>query len=615
MVAATPVDTAINPNNAAQRVVLWGNGRIDSYGGLPQVTDGPNWYQRVDQQVGVAIHITNWTTLAGYILDIQGGFQAFGGAPDIPVDEAGFTLGLPYVQERRYCDWSWNPSGATSGYVIDVYGEIFEFGGEPDSGRAAIFTTPAVKGFKMRWAPSKAAVILDASGAVWMHWDATAPTNPPPYFRGRDVARDLAVTAWAPAAGYVLTGDGAAHSFGGSASSMVAGPYRAGQDVARELNVLSVSNPTRLWQVHSGGQSYEYVASTPPTVTAGGISGSPAATVTDTTRPTLAWSYTDPQGDSQAAWELLVFTQAYVNGRTMTDPNMWQADALVKASGINRTTRGITTPIDLGNGTYRMYVRAKDTAGQWSAWSNRGWTQNVPPPATPTNLTATASESGHLVALSVSATTGGTAAFVRFESSDDAGVTWAPVVGADARPIAATVTATDRFIPLGVTRTYRAVAYNTAPRVRSLPSATATATVTDRAHLLHALDNPALGGRIRVQEPYEWTRQVVAGVFQGIGAEYPTVVRDAGGPKAARGTLRLLSLDAATWAVIEALAESASTLVYRDPFGVVRYCEVVGDWPRRQVRAAPTEQEVTPLRHMHTTDLPLVEVAPPAAAT
>jgi hypothetical protein len=48
---------------------------------------------------------------------------------------------------------------------------------------------------------------------------------------------------------------------------------------------------------------------------------------------------------------------------------------------------------------------------------------------------------------------------------------------------------------------------------------------------------------------------------------------------------------------------SASTLVYRDPYGEVGYYKVVGDWSRTWKKAAGAQ--------MHTTKLPLVEVAPP----
>ena len=283
--------------------------------------------------------------------------------------------------------------------------------------------------------------------------------------------------------------------------------------------------------------------------------------------------------------------------------------------GINRTTRGITCPVDLPNGQYRMYVRAKDTAGQWSPWSSRGWTQNVPLPVTPTGMSAAphADPTRFQVQLAVNATVGGVATLVRFEFSDDQGLTWFPVRRAAAVPLAATTLGVDRDAPLGRTRAYRARAYSTAPRTASAPSAATTARLERLTYVLTSTADPNLGGEVHAVDPSEWTRTAEAGVFQGLGADYPIVVSD-GAPKARRLTLTINTQDRGQWETVKALAESDSTLVYRDAFGEVVYCRLVGDWSRRQIPAAALIGEVTPLRHLHTTPLPLVEVAPPVDA-
>lgn len=722
MVAATPVAVVANPNNKEQRLVLWGNGIIVAYGGAVPVA-GPNFVHRVDQQVCQDIHITNWATSAGYVLDRSGAFHEIGGAPEIARDATGTwgnTLGLPYLpEEYRYCGWSWNTNFSTPrGYVIDLYGELFEFGGEPDAPRGGPrFGGPAVKGFAMQWNPdgTKYAITMDKSGALWGDFGATFGTPAAPYFPGRDVTRDLVVTAWQPARGYVLTGDGAAHAWGGAASSLYGGPYRAGRDVARLLFVSNAANPTRLVQYHANGEEFPYVASTPPTVTFGGgqnevqrvtISGnptggtftltyagqttsalartataatvqaalialsnigtsdvtvtgaypvwdvtftgtlgrtdvaqmtatssltggtpsiavattvsgvatSPPPTVTTTTRPTMSWNYVDPQQDAQTSYEWFIYTQTFANANNMTDPSIHKASAIASGSGIDQTVRAVAPTIDLVNGAYRGYVRAKDSAGLWSAWSTGIWTQSVPVPATPTNLTATPNTTTFTTALQVTATAG-SATYLRFESSDDGGVTWDQIYGANAIPLTATTTGTDRFPPPGLVRRYRAIAYSVEPRVASLPSSVVTATMSKRTQLLHALDNSALGGEIRVQPPYVWTRPVVVGVHQGLGADFPTVMKDGGKPKGRKGTLKLLTLDAAAWKIVEDLAMSRSTLVFRDQFGKVIYCEITGDWAQELVRAAPTALENTPLRHLHTTPLELTEVKPPVVTS
>ena len=617
MTLAAPVDEVVNANDPAQRYVLWGNGRVDPYGGALPITDGPRWFDRTDQPVGVAIHVTDWEGPSGYILDVQGGFQSFGDAPDVmtTVDQRLVnTLGIVYVDNRRYVGWSWNPNGSGEGYCIDYYGQLFPFGGATVPERAGPrFSTPAVKGFAMQWSPAKRAVTLDLHGGLHGDWGVTFGSPPAPYFRGRDVARDLVVTAWAPARGYVLTGDGAAHPWGGAPSSLFGGPYRAGQDVARLLSVLNAEDPTRLWQVHSGGQSFEYVASDPPTVIAGGeVTMSPAATVTTTTRPVLAFAYSDPQQDSLARWEMLVFAQTFVAGRDMSDPARWASSALVNESGTNPSDRGIPSPIDFPNGAFREYVRAQDTAGQWSAWDDYGWAQNVAVPATPTGLTAVADEDTFSVALSVATAAG--AQSVRFDYSDDGGATWAPVLGADAVPRAAVTTAVDRGIGLGVPRRYRAVAFSTDPRTASLPSGTATATVTRRTYVLTSTADPSLGGEVIVVATPGWSRRAEAGVFDTLGDEFPTVVSD-GRPKSQRFVLGIETDRREQWEMVAAVVVAGGTLLLRDPFGEVVYCRHVGDWSREQQREVPHAWEDTPLRHSHLVHIALVQVAPPTAAT
>jgi hypothetical protein len=707
------VDIAVNPNNQSQRYILFGNGRIDAQGGAVPITGQATFFYTYEQPVVVAIWITNWATGAGYMLDVFGAFQPLNGAPVITT-ASGTTWvnsnGLPYVQVRRYVAWSWDPAGTGQGYAVDYYGELFEFGGAPDPARLGPrWSTPSCKGLQMQWSPTKKGYLLDLYGGVAPEWGAATPSPAAPYYAPNDVARDIEITDWTAGAGYTLTGDGAIHAFGGASSSLYGGPYAPGADVARSFKVLSATNPTKFWQVWSGGQSFDYYASDPPAVVAGagtnevqkvtitgsptggsftltfsgqttsaiaynataatvqtalqalssigsgnatvtggpgpgtawtvtfvgalaqtdvaqmtatssltggtsptvtvttltsGINATPASTTTTTTTPTLAWSYSDPQNDSQAAWELYVFTQTFASANDMTDPSVWASSAVCFASGINPTTRGITCPVDLANGSYRFYVHAKDTSGQWSPWSNRGWTQSIATPTAPTGLTATADNANYRVNLS--ATTGGTAALVKFEFSDDSGVTWAPVRGAGALTRVATTTAIDYDAPLGVARQYRATAYSTSPRVASVPSSTASATITATGYVLTAVSDPTLGGVVTVRGPVDWTRPSGAGVFQGIGTIYPTVVSD-GPPKSRRTTLALMCETKADWLRVEALVKANSTLVLRDPFGEVGYYRLVGDWLRQPIVAAP--------QHFHSTDLPLVEVAAPVTAS
>lgn len=623
MVSITPVDIAVNPNDTDQRYTLWGNGRIDPLGGAPAITSGPDWTASIDQPVAVALHISDWATGQGYVLDMQGAFHPLNGAPDVA--DQGRPAGVPYRSSRRYVDWSWKPDGSGQGFVLDHYGQLYAFGGATMPARTGPrWTWPAARKLEMDWtAGATQAITMDLYGGL--HGDFTTESQVPPgaAWPGWDAARDLVVTDWSVPAGYTLDLYGGIHPFGGNPIGY-GEPYKKGADVGRKLAVLSAGDPWTFWEVWSHGEGFTWTASTAPTVVAGGDADSPPATVTDTTRPTLAWSYSDAQSDSQAAWDLYVYDQAFIDGYTITaedgsviaDPlgfygaQVGADHALVHLSGVDPARRGVVADLDFTNGGYRFYVRAQDTSGRWSAWDDRGWTQNVPAPATPTNLTAVPDVETLSVALSVQATTGGSADTIAFGYSDDGGTTWDLVRGAEAVTLAATTVAADRDVPFGVTRQYRAVAYNDAPRVVSAPSNIAVASVDRYDHALTSTVDPTLGGMVRVVNAPSWTHTVVAGVFEGAGAEFPTVVDD-GGPKARRQTITVETDQRAEFDKVWALLKAGGVLLLRDPFGNAVYCKVVGDITPTQVLANPAPSEPTRRRHLHRLDIPLVEVAKP----
>lgn len=626
MTAAEPVDVAVNPNDPTQFYVLWGNGRVDNFGGCPPITSAPNWYNRVDQPVGVAIAITDWATGQGYVLDIQGGVQQLNGAAALGSGtgqtgqgQSGIdctALGLPYVttpvHSRTYVDWSWDPGGSGHFVVVDVYGQLYNVNGANAPTRTGHLwaSAGAPRKLAVNWSAGQpaGAAILDYSGGIHGNY-GTAFYPVTMLWPGWKAAHDFVVTDWTSFSGYILDLYGGVNDFGG-ATAVHGFPYKKA-DVARCLAVLSTSNPLKMLEIWSGGQQFQFVSSGAPTVTAGGLDPvSPAATVTTTTRPVLAWSYGDPDGDAQNAWEVYVFTQAFANANNMSNPETHASGALVALSGIDSGQRGVVADYDFPDGTYRLFVRAQDRSGRWSAWSTLDWTQDVPSPTSPSGLRATFDATTASVALSVSGTTGGSADTVAFGYSDDGGDTWGLVRGADAVPLASTTTATDRDIPCGVTRMYRAVTYNSNPRVVSADSNTDSVTSTVHRYFLQSADDASLGGEVKVVDPPSWTRSAKAGVFAGAGAEFPTVVSD-GIPKARTMTLGIEADLTPAVEMIEALIASNGTLVYRDPFGLVAYCRVVGDWTKEQIRRFPAADEATPLRNSHKFSIPLTEVAQP----
>lgn len=614
-----------NPAQPTQMYALWDTGRIDPYGGALPILDGPNWFNTT-YQPGRALHITDWNGPSGYVLDAYGGFTAFGAAPPVGTSEfPNIMSGVPYtggiagVQNAgppKYVDFSMNPDNSGQGYVCDYYGRLYHFGGAtacPRSG--SLWTQQYAQKFDMQWEPFKRSVILDYYGGRNQDFPYVSLARDG-YYQNRHWARDMVITDWgtfssgvAPS-GYLLTADGLVYEWGPNKPQDVFGFTSVGaRGTQVTLGRIQAADPLTMVQVAVLGQQTVYTVSTPPVVVAGGLGPSPASVVTDTTRPDLSWSYSDAESDSQDQWQLVVWPQSWVDTHVMTNPRLNRELAAVDAEGFDSTTRGVTPSVDLANGNWRMYVRAMDRSGKWSPWSNRGWAQNVPLPGAPANLTATVDRFHVNLLLTVAAVEVGQLAV--FEASDDAGLTWAPVRGAEAVPVlTTTVTATDYDIPLGQPRMYQARTFFAVPRTVSPPSPTRTVTVEFWDYVITSTDDPELGGTFAVTD-LAWSRPRSVGVYEPLGAEFPIVIND-GRVRARRGTISIDTWDAAEYRRLVAVLSPASTLLVRDQFGEAVYCRVVGDWEEQLRQAAPLLDENTGLRHAHVHDLPLVEVARPS---
>lgn len=157
----------------------------------------------------------------------------------------------------------------------------------------------------------------------------------------------------------------------------------------------------------------------------------PTGTITDTSRPTVDWTYADPESDPQQAFQVRIFSDAQYLAAGF-DP---LTSAATDESGWVYTADDTWTGIkELPNDVYRAYVQVEQ------AWTGLGkhrslvafsqWTQNVPGPPAPTLLNAdfqSALNRVHLVVIP-GGTTPATVSFTIFRS-DDAGVTWEPVRG------------------------------------------------------------------------------------------------------------------------------------------------------------------------------------------
>ena len=318
----------------------------------------------------------------------------------------------------------------------------------------------------------------------------------------------------------------------------------------------------------------------PPSVTVTGPSG----TVTGTARPAAAWTYTDPDGDPQGAYDARIYrapSGGWPTLPTLPDPALLAAGSGIVFSGAT----GWSPTVDLDNGeTYRAYVRARQAwsglVDVWSPWARSDpFTLTLSAPAAPT-LTVAADLSDGANVLTVGPGAGGdlAAESLTVDYRDGPDEPWQPVRdGQGLDPAGATVR--DREAPLNGTRTYRARALSGAVSspgtlaVGGLTSTRPAVWISDPA------DPSLLSARVNVDvarvRTYEGRDTVYRPIDIGISIveSQPTTVAD---------EIELIAHDPASHDLAVRIMQSTRTLHYRDDRRESFYFRWAGDRSRAQ---------------------------------
>lgn len=140
-------------------------------------------------------------------------------------------------------------------------------------------------------------------------------------------------------------------------------------------NSTAVGDKANLYELY-----IDVLTTTQPTVTV----TAPSSTVTDTSFPSVVWTYADADGDQQSAYQIKIFDSTTYGGASFSpDTSTPTVDTGVVAS----TNNGATLEVDLADATtYRAYVKVAHLVNGnnfFSDWAYSQFTIDVDAPATP----------------------------------------------------------------------------------------------------------------------------------------------------------------------------------------------------------------------------------------
>ena len=328
----------------------------------------------------------------------------------------------------------------------------------------------------------------------------------------------------------------------------------------------------------SGDRAYIYEVyadvelASQPTVTV----DAPTGTVTDTAAPTVSWTLSDTDGESQSYFEVKVFSSAQY-GAADFSPDTATATWASGITSSSEPSKQVGTY--LANGAWRAYVRAAKTVnGQpyFSSWSYSAFTVTLTAPAVPTLTLAYTAAQGKVTA-TMAGTYSATFTYQRLQlqRSDNAGVTWSDVrYGSDIVPTGAIGATLDDYEAVrGNTAYYRvrAIGFVGSNVVASAWSASSTLSVTnDGTWWLKSITDPTLNkGSIRILHGLDMQQEEDIAVFRPIGRSKAVVV--SGSMYGVDGNYSIKTAGAAEWAAVNALVTHQGTLLLQAPDGTQKY--------------------------------------------
>jgi len=315
-----------------------------------------------------------------------------------------------------------------------------------------------------------------------------------------------------------------------------------------------------------------------PTVTV----SAPTGTITNTTAPDVTWAYSDSDNETQAYYEIKVFSSAQYGAggfNALTSTSTWESGEI--ASSDSTAVIGEL----LLSGTYRAYVRvAKAVNGSpfWSAFAYSQFTISVTPPTVPTLAAAWDSNLGKATLTVTGASLSGTYVSQYFDvhRSDDDGVIYEGVRnGENLTPNGSYVaTAVDYEAPRGGVSYYRARAVGVDSSSNEFPSAWSTVQqvliTNDETWWFKVIEDPTLNlGSVRVLAELDTNIEEPNTIFRPLGATRPIVV--AGPLQGEDGIYSIKTVNETEWDDFYPIMTHQGTILVQDPLENQKYIRVV----------------------------------------
>lgn len=335
----------------------------------------------------------------------------------------------------------------------------------------------------------------------------------------------------------------------------------------------------------------------------------PSGAVTSTVKPTIGWTYTDPDGDAQERYQIKVFTsEQYTAGGFNPDISspVWNSGVVFSDSTVQQVG------INLQNGvTYRAYVQTADagSGGRASGWVFSTFTIAVTVPATPSLSVLGNPDTS--VTLTVGGVTAGNGVVV--ERSDDGGTSWNPVRGAYAwTATLGSFIGTDYEAPLNQSTQYRAWQYSL-PGGNLIGSAYSTVrpvTVPNNLLRLKDVENPGYQIAVSFNDNLKVASVRLEGAFDPLGSSAAVVLVDST-PGGDRIPLPLYFKSDANYRAFVALRATGHVLQLVTDTADQWYVQLTGEMDI-ETQASP-DRKTAPFRTV--SGITAVAVAAPADST